>query len=207
MPINEGAPGWGSWSAAPHASQSYGYWMDQQVTQLLPGDIYTLSFWAKCPYQYFMCACVYTDASHIPAACTNEPVWTEVTITDTVPAMGQLTIRFMTRSTGSTANQNPIPAYIDGVSLQVVGHVEVQEHGVGAAPFTFDPVSRLLRVRSPLRLQGLRVCDSSGRIVQRFGTAQRTLANSYQVDPLPAGIYIVIAEGPDVHVALRIVMP
>lgn len=207
VPINEGAPGWGSWSAAPSASQSYNYWMDQQVPQLTPGDIYALSFWAKCPHQYFMCACVYLNGSNNPAVCTNEPVWTQVTITDTVPNTGILGIRLKTRSTGSTGHQNPTPAYIDGVSLQVVGHVEVQEQEFALDAIIFDADSRLLRVQSLQEIQGLRISDTSGRTVQQFGRVLGGQVTILQVNPLPAGVYIAIAEGRSEHQALRIIMP
>ncbi len=205
LPINEGAPGWGSWSAAPHASQTYNYWMDQQVEPLGPGDIYVISFWAKCPGQYSQCACVYLNGSNNPSACTNEADWTEVMVTDTVPDTGSLGIRFRTRSTGLTGNQNPTPAYIDGVGLQVIGHVEVQENQI-AEVFFFDAESRVLRMRSKGNLDALRICDASGRVVQRFGPLPAGVESFFALHQLTPGPYIAIAEGMEGYQSLKLVV-
>jgi len=204
-PISEAAPGFGTWSVAPHASQSYGYSIVQHSGLLQSGDIYTLSFWAKCPYQYSQCACLYINGSNNAAVCTNEPVWTEVIFTDTINATGILRIQFKTRSKGLTGNQNPTPAYIDGVSMQVIGHVDVQENQFADA-FHFDSESRVLTFKAKRNLNGLSVHDISGRVVQRFGPLPAGQESIHALDMLTPGPYIAIAEGLDSYQALKLVV-
>ena len=206
-PHNDGAPGSGAWSAAPHASQSSStglHWIAQQVGPLMAGDIYTVSFWVKCPMQYEQCVCLHLNGPTNPTICANTPDWSLVTFTDTSGVAGELEILFRAKSTGLTGNYNPRPGYIDGVSFELNGHVGVNEIAGARDPFRFDPDNRTLLFRPERDVQVLRICDASGRSVLSLGPVRAGQESTYRLQELPVGLYVAIAESEDEHQTFKL---